>query len=374
MEPRAAQLRQTGAQILVRDRPPSGASGRSTPGTSRELPPAPPSTGRFGRLHAGEGPELQPRASVAQNVPVLKHAPGRHLPGPPEQLPKAVWSDSVAHLVDEPWPAHAVPLFVFSGQDRPRPAYREEIRFTLRDERYINFGLRLRCGSGDRYMGGSIGLVHCPSRAEAEPGAAGQLATITDLVVQPDNSIIVSAVGDLGFRILRVWMPRGLRGFQLAFVEVEPDVPRLDSVLEMLISEPEFTSFAQLLRSAPGLVQELAGGVFTVFAPVNAAFAPLGLSESADVWAERGTDRIEALLRCHICSGRVLFEALYSGRMLKAIDGTILTVNFAHWPRGSPSVNGVPILHLDMICQSGVVHGIGGLLSPYPTMYTRYGR
>ena len=103
----------------------------------------------------------------------------------------------------------------------------------------MTFALRLRCGTGDHYMGGTVGLLHNPQREEVEKfsstalgsvllkslcqalvGDEGQLATILDLVsglsmplwkikimkydgmsgkddsckvVQPDNSVIVFA-------------------------------------------------------------------------------------------------------------------------------------------------------------------------------------
>ena len=58
---------------------------------------------------------------------------------------------------------------------------------------------------------------------EVQPGDQGQLATILDLVVQPDNSVIVTAIGDLDCTVVRTWMPRGLRGLQLAFVDVHKE-------------------------------------------------------------------------------------------------------------------------------------------------------
>lgn len=81
---------------------------------------------------------------------------------------------------------------------------------------------------------------------------------------------------------------------------------------------------------------------------------------------------LQAILACHIVRGRIPFEAgvkvylhgfkpftlderqqdachlqaLYSGRTLKAIDGTVLMVTFLQWPRGGPCINEVPGGHM----------------------------
>jgi len=394
---------QTGANILGSQRPPSGTGSQAYQGPPQGYeasmpyipqmpgqPPmdsvrsassgqksepdpdyVPPSAGRTGRLYTeSAAPTLEPYSDPAQNIPTLRKAQTRRAAGPPEGMPKAIWSDSVSHLPDdEIWPMHAVPLFVFSGRDRPRPAYREEIKFTLRDDRYVSFGLRLRCGTGDHYMGGTIGLLHNPERQEAIAGDRGQLATVIDLVVQPDNTVIVTAVGDVDFIVGRAWMPRGMRGLQLAFVEViqSKDHP-LKSVLHTCAEEPGFGLFGELVaRGGPeGLAQALAGGdgPFTVFVPRDdALFDALGGGSVEDMLQ---APYLQAILASHVVKGRVPFEALYSGRTLHSIDGTVLIVTFNTWPRGSPAINQIPAEHMDIFCLNGIVHSIVGVLTPAP--------
>lgn len=328
---------------------------------------APPSAGRTGRLYAENRPTLSPFTGPAENLPVMRDAGSmQRINLPPEPTPKAVWTDSVAHIVDEPWPAHAVPLFVFTGRDRPRPGFREEVRFTLREERFVNLALRLKCGLGDHYMGGTIGLIYSSDRSEAVPGAEGQLVTVTDIAVHPDSSVVVSAIGDLEFRVVRTWMPRGLRGVQLALVQVDAQVvQRLEPIFESLADEPDFSFFAELLyKASPRLAEVLSkGGPFTVFAPTNASLEAVFGPFSEEMLTMPG---LEALLACHVSSGRVPCEALYSGRSLKAVDGTPLQIIFGKWPRNEPMVNNVRIQNMDILCSNGVVHSIMGLLSPAP--------
>merc|ERR1719210_2794143 len=105
-----------------------------------------------------------------------------------------------------------------------------------------------------------------------------------------------------------------------------------------------------MLTAVPQLATELGGnGPFTVFVPTNEAFMNLGLSE--DELLERPD--LESLLRCHIVPGKVTCEAMYSGRTLQALDGSILQMTFARWPRGLPSVNEVPFEQRMSKCSTG---------------------
>ncbi|CAK9059349.1 unnamed protein product [Durusdinium trenchii] len=283
----------------------------------------------------------------------------------------AIWTDSVAHLEPEDeWPLHAVPLFVFGGVDRPRPGYREEVKFTLRHDKYVSFAFRLRCGTGDRYMGGTVGLLHNQERMEATVGDEGQLATILDLVVQPDNSVIVTALGDMAFTVARTWTPRGMRGLQLAFVDVHrSQVPALQPLLTTCQGEPGLGLFGQLVASSTGF-QEVAqamdggDGPFTVFVPQDAELVEALGKESIEEMLQ--IPYLQDLLACHIIRGRIPFEALYSGRTLKAIDGTVLMVTFLQWPRGGPCINEIPGGDMDIACSNGVIHSIKGVLKPAP--------
>jgi len=246
------------------------------------------------------------------------------------------------------------------GRDRPRPGYREEVRFSLREEKYINFALRLRRGGGDKYMGGSVGLMYSDDRREVLPGEEGQLATVLDIVIQLDNSISVTCVGDLPFRVQRAWLPRGLRGLQMAQVEVMKVAPRLSPILQSCEMEPDMQLFAQVLQGCPEINQLLnQPGPFTVFVPMNRSF---------DLSAEEllANPRLESVVRCHVSLTHVPLEAMYSGRPLQAIDGTLLIVSFAQWPRGGPMVNDIPIEHMDIQCSNGVIHLIDGVITPNP--------
>jgi uncharacterized surface protein with fasciclin (FAS1) repeats len=233
----------------------------------------------------------------------------------------------------------------------------------VREEKYINFCVRLRCGQGDKFNGGTVGLIYSSDGNEVPVGAEGQLITITDVVVQPNNSIVISAVGDVDFKVKRTWMPRGLQGLQMAYIEARLHRGGLDPITETCATEYHMSSFANLLQAVPSLWKELSScGSFTAFVPTNEGLANLGIHEGSLI----DHPELENILRSHICRGKVTYEAMYSGRTLQALDGTILQVVFGRWPRSNPSVNGVPFEHMDVLCSNGVIHSIIGLLASSP--------
>jgi len=202
--------------------------------------------------------------------------------------------------------------------------------------------------------------MYSEDRREVMPGEEGQLATILDLVVQMDNSISVTCIGDLPFRVMRSWLPRGLRGLQMAFVDVMKVAPRLQSVLQTCESEPDMALFAEVLKGLPEIYDLLSRpGPFTLFVPLNASF---------DLSAEEllAHPRLESVVRCHISNNHIPLEAMYSGRPLKGLDGTLNIISFTQWPRGGPMVNDIPIEHMDIQCSNGVIHLIDGVLTPKP--------
>lgn len=377
------ELRRTGANILGApgatghpgSRPPSSHSAASNwPPFDTEPPPHPSSrTMPIGLMnHTSSMPTLieHPDAALMPNqVATLSNVRLKRPGKAPENVPKAVWSDGCAHMGDDSWPAASVPLLVFTGNRKPEVSYREEVKFSLREDKYINFGLQLRCGRGDHYAGGTVGIVYSPDKSEAVPGMEGQLAMIIDLTVMQDNTIVVTAVGDLPFTVLQAWKPRGLRGLQIAFVDVEKVAPQLDVIPETCRIEKGLCTFYELLTACPRILEMLASpGPFTVFAPTDEAFAALNVS--MDELLSHGP-RLEALLLSHICKGKIALEAMYSGRTIRAMDGSMLTVTFVRWPRGGPAVNDVPAEHMDILCRNGVVHSLVRVLVPDPTSATR---
>lgn len=187
---------------------------------------------------------------------------------------------------------------------------------------------------------------------------------VTDLIVQPDTSILLHCIGDLPFEIVNCWAPRGGKGLQIAMVQMASVAPRLGCIPATCVMDPDLGLFGRMIDSIPEIRQALsAKGPFTVFAPTDEALASAGLAEE-DLLAR--PELVEALISCHSCKGKVSLEAMFNDRTMHALDGSILRINFAKWPKHEPTVNDIPIKHTDIMCLNGVVHPISGVMRPEP--------
>jgi len=112
--------------------------------------------------------------------------------------------------------------------------------------------------------------------------------------------------------------------------------------------------------TAGALVPTLQGtGPFTVFAPVNSAFAALPAGVQDRLLAAGNIAILQKLLTYHVVPGRILAANLTEGQTLTSVEGSTLTITLA----GSAQVNGRRIATTDIAATNGAVHLIDGVLT-----------
>ncbi|MBL8860392.1 MAG: fasciclin domain-containing protein [Planctomycetes bacterium] len=99
-------------------------------------------------------------------------------------------------------------------------------------------------------------------------------------------------------------------------------------------------------------------GPFTVFAPTDAAFAPLPvlrLLEPVNI------PRLANILTYHVVAGRVYSDQLQDGQIVPTVNGQTLLVT----KRGSNVfANGIPVVAADIEAWNGNIHVLSGVLLP----------
>jgi uncharacterized surface protein with fasciclin (FAS1) repeats len=138
----------------------------------------------------------------------------------------------------------------------------------------------------------------------------------------------------------------------------------------------EIGAFAKAVEAA-GLADVLEGaGPYTIFAPTDEAFQTLkvgGLEPggSAKTPEEQlqsaDQDRLSEILKQYIVAGSMPLDQLVEQEKLKTLQGTTLDVNAA---KGGVLVNDIEVLKPDIVADNGVIHVIGGLLTPEPAAQT----
>lgn len=133
------------------------------------------------------------------------------------------------------------------------------------------------------------------------------------------------------------------------------------NIVETAVSNGSFKTLVAAVVAAD-LVATLSGpGPFTVFAPVDAAFAalPAGTVESLVQPENKGT--LAGILTYHVVAGKVLSTDLSNGMKAKTVNGGEITITIAD---GKVKVNGAQVVLADVATSNGVIHVIDGVLLP----------
>jgi len=136
-------------------------------------------------------------------------------------------------------------------------------------------------------------------------------------------------------------------------------VPPVDIVERAVLTSQTQTLVAAV--AAGGLVSTLKGsGPFTVFAPVNAAFAALGTDKLEVLLNPANRALLQKILTYHVVPGNVRATDLVNGARVTTVEGTQVTIDLSG---ATPRVNGANIIATDIVTENGIIHLIDGVLT-----------
>jgi transforming growth factor-beta-induced protein len=149
------------------------------------------------------------------------------------------------------------------------------------------------------------------------------------------------------------------------------DAVILPSITDVVVSDSSFSNLATALvaadtdSSAPNLVGTLDdnAGDFTVFAPVDQAFADLvGALPAATGIGGLGdfsTSQLIPVLKYHVAGGSVMSSAITGDLTLDTLGGSAaITVG------GGVAIDGANVTTVDILTANGVIHVIDGVILP----------
>ena len=133
------------------------------------------------------------------------------------------------------------------------------------------------------------------------------------------------------------------------------------NIVETAVSNGSFKTLVAAVTAAD-LVATLSGpGPFTVFAPVDAAFAALPAGTVESLVKPENKGKLTSILTYHVVAGKVLSTDLSNGMKAKTVNGTEITITIAD---GKVKVNGAHVVLADVATSNGVIHVIDGVLLP----------
>jgi uncharacterized surface protein with fasciclin (FAS1) repeats len=139
-----------------------------------------------------------------------------------------------------------------------------------------------------------------------------------------------------------------------------PSMPPVGkNIVDTAIAAGNFTTLVTALQTA-GLVDTLKGkGPFTVFAPIDAAFAEIPKDQLNALMANK--TELTNLLNYHVVPGKIMSTDFKNGMAVRTVQGENLTFTLAN---GGVIVNDAKVVQADIVCTNGVIHVIDTVLIP----------
>lgn len=131
-------------------------------------------------------------------------------------------------------------------------------------------------------------------------------------------------------------------------------------IFQFIVSQPGLTRFGRALQ-ASGLLDDLQGGTYTIFAPVDSAFTNATAFEFEELLKPENQNRLRDLVAYHITQGQALSNTPL--REARSINGKKLVLRSQSTDK-KMTVNGVEVMDTDLIGSNGVIHIIGKVLVP----------
>lgn len=133
-----------------------------------------------------------------------------------------------------------------------------------------------------------------------------------------------------------------------------------DNIVAVAVGAGQFNTLVAAVKAAD-LVEVLSGpGPFTLFAPTDEAFKKLPAGTVETLLKPENKDKLAAVLKYHVVSGKVMAADVKSG-MVKTVQGGDLDVKVSD---GKVSVNNATVVKADVGASNGVIHVIDSVLLP----------
>ena len=133
------------------------------------------------------------------------------------------------------------------------------------------------------------------------------------------------------------------------------------TIVENAVASEDFSTLVAAIKAA-GLVDVLSGtGPFTVFAPTNEAFKKLPEGALADLLKPENKDKLVAVLKYHVVSGKVMAKDVVKLNKAKTVQGSEVKIKVAG---GNVTVDNAKVVKTDIACNNGVIHVIDTVILP----------
>ena len=133
------------------------------------------------------------------------------------------------------------------------------------------------------------------------------------------------------------------------------------NVIDKLNETGKFNKLNETLTKT-GLIENLKGnGPFTVFAPLDDAFAAISAQTYYGLLREENKDKLVKILGRHVFTKKITSSEIDGEIKLKAINGEEITIKKVN---GIVYINEAEVVTADVEVSNGVIHFINRVLQP----------
>ena len=133
------------------------------------------------------------------------------------------------------------------------------------------------------------------------------------------------------------------------------------NIVETAVNHGSFKTLVAAVTAAE-LVETLSGkGPFTVFAPLDDAFAELPAGTVDSLVQPESKAKLQSILTYHVVAGKVLSTDLTDGMKAKTVNGAEITI---HLKDGKVFINDAEVVVADVQTDNGVIHAINKVIMP----------
>lgn len=133
------------------------------------------------------------------------------------------------------------------------------------------------------------------------------------------------------------------------------------NIVETAVANGSFKTLVAAVTAAD-LATTLSGeGPFTVFAPVDDAFALLPAGTVEGLVKPESKTALTGILTYHVVAGKVMSTDLTDGMKAKTVNGQELTI---HLRDGKVFVNDAEVIIADVATSNGVIHAVNKVIMP----------
>lgn len=133
------------------------------------------------------------------------------------------------------------------------------------------------------------------------------------------------------------------------------------NIVETAVANGAFKTLVAAVTAAE-LVETLSGaGPFTVFAPIDEAFAALPAGTVESLVQPENKAQLTGILTYHVVAGKVMSGDLSDGMTAATVQGGNITI---HIQDGKVMINDAEVITADVETDNGVIHVINKVILP----------